>query len=99
MKRSERAFCLDTGHLNVFSSAELNVWIQRLGPFIRQIHIHDNDGFLDQHLPPGQGNIDFNPLFRFLEGRVDDPPLITLEPHREEDLDPFLEFLDRHWPW
>lgn len=37
-------------------------------PDIVTCHLHDNDGFDDQHLPPGNGNIDWPRLLSHLEG-------------------------------
>ena len=34
-------------------------FIEKLKKRVQMIHIHDNDGCYDQHLPPGDGNIDF----------------------------------------
>ena len=51
--------CLDTGHVNIFSNLPINEWIYSLGDYLVHFHIHDNHGLNDEHLPPGQGNIDF----------------------------------------
>ena len=34
-----------------------------LAPHIVTVHVHDNNGLSDQHLCPGQGNIDFDAVF------------------------------------
>jgi len=34
-----------------------------------------------------------------LKLNINSPPIITLEPHQEEDLGPSLEYLARIWPW
>lgn len=78
-------FCLDTGHQNAFSKTALNVWLEMTGPFLKEIHVHDNDGSFDHHQPIGTGNIDFNLLFGFLKERGLSP-VVTLEPHTEENL-------------
>jgi sugar phosphate isomerase/epimerase len=78
-------FCFDTGHFNVFSETPLNVWMENLGSRMGQIHVHDNKGVLDEHLPVGQGTFPFQDFF----GRVreqDRDPIITLESHTENDL-------------
>jgi sugar phosphate isomerase/epimerase len=77
--------CLDVGHLNAFSKTTLEVWLKSLGRHIRQIHLHDNDGTNDTHSPIGTGKIDFGRMRTFISG-LDPKPLITLEPHTEEDL-------------
>jgi sugar phosphate isomerase/epimerase len=93
------AFCLDTGHQAAFSRAPLDRWVQVLGPFLRQLHLHDNRGEEDEHLALGHGNIDFKSLFRILKATIRKPPVLTLEPHKEKDLQPSIEYLVRNWSW
>ena len=78
-------FCLDVGHQHSFSRTPLATWVETLGGFLKEIHAHDNCGSHDDHLPVGQGTIDFQSLFGLLRTRRLSP-LITLEPHREEHL-------------
>jgi sugar phosphate isomerase/epimerase len=33
--------------------------VKRFGPRIQHVHISDNNGRADEHLPPGRGSIDF----------------------------------------
>ncbi len=47
-------FCFDTGHFNVFAKAPLEDWISQLGSVTGQLHLHDNHGITDEHLPPGE---------------------------------------------
>jgi len=83
-------FCFDTGHFNVFSRMPLETWMENLGPRIGQIHLHDNNGTLDEHLPVGQGNFHFQEFFGMLSEQGLDP-IITLESHTEKDLWQTLE--------
>lgn len=92
-------FCLDVGHCSVFSGASLEKWLDVLGPFLHQLHLHDNHGDADSHLPLGSGSIDFDFLFDYLRQGGGMRPLITLEPHVDEDLWPSLSYLEGHWPW
>ena len=92
-------FCLDTGHQAVFSKAPLGKWVESLRPYIGQLHLHDNSGIKDDHLAPGQGRVDFQALFTQLIAYMKDPPVITLEPHKEQDLWPGLKYLEKIWPW
>lgn len=85
--------CLDTGHLNAYGDGDLNGWVAKLGSITREIHLHDNHGKVDEHLPPGQGEIDFRPLFK---GGINPCAIIALEPHSEADLWPSLDFLIKH---
>ncbi|MCK9276114.1 MAG: sugar phosphate isomerase/epimerase [Syntrophales bacterium] len=77
--------CFDTGHCNAFSDVPFQTWTERIGWSIGQIHVHDNDGSGDMHLPPGKGNFPFTDFFRNIKKYVD-TPIITLEPHTEGDL-------------
>ena len=92
-------FCLDCGHLSAFGNAEPKAWLASLGPYIEQLHLHDNHGDTDEHLAMGLGTFDFELLFSYLKSNNDSPPIISLEPHREEDLWPSLAYLARIWPW
>jgi len=87
-------FCLDVGHQHSFSGTALSVWLEALWHVLREIHVHDNDGSRDAHLPVGRGSIDFALLFDFLKAR-NLTPLLTLEPHLEEHLPESLSGLMR----
>jgi len=87
--------CLDVGHQAVFSPEPLPVWLERLGAWIGEFHLHDNLGDQDAHLPIGCGSIDFKPVTEFL-ANCTPAPILTLEQHREEDLRTTLDYLSRH---
>jgi len=78
-------FCFDTGHHNVFSKTPLPVWIEVLGGFLGEVHLHDNHKEMDEHLPVGEGGFDFNQFFSLLSHHKLNP-LYTLEPHEEGHL-------------
>jgi len=78
-------FCFDTGHFNAFSRSSLEAWMDALGPRIGQVHLHDNHGSADEHLPVGEGTFPFQRFFGLLEQKGV-RPIITLEPHTQEDL-------------
>ncbi len=85
-------FCLDTGHQHAFSKTKLDNWLEATAHHLKEIHLHDNDGSFDYHLPFGQGSIDFDYLFGFLKTK-DLKPVLTIEPHREEHLYQSLDAL------
>lgn len=62
----EAGACLDTGH--AFLSGDLPNLVRKLGSRLRMIHAHDNRGGFDDHLPPGDGTIDWPALLRELVG-------------------------------
>jgi len=63
--------CLDTGHGNVNgNNLEL---VTKLGPRLKHLHVHDNHGNRDEHLPMGWGSMDFSflaPMFDWFDGIV-----------------------------
>jgi len=92
-------FCLDTGHQAAFGQAPLSEWLDILGRHLGQVHLHDNHGLRDDHLALGKGTIDFCFLFTRLKALTGPPPVITLEPHTKEALDPSLAYLKKIWPY
>ncbi|KPJ76988.1 MAG: hypothetical protein AMJ54_09455, partial [Deltaproteobacteria bacterium SG8_13] len=91
--------CLDTGHLTAFGNATAVEWLDAMAEHLGQLHLHDNHGEDDQHLALGTGGIDFPALFGRLAVLCPTPPVITLEPHQEDALEPSLSFLEKIWPW
>ena len=99
LNRQGVKFCLDTGHQAVFGQVPLKKWIAVIGPYIGQLHLHDNNGSLDEHLALGQGGIDFAFLLDQLKKILDRPPVVTLEIRTAEDLQASIIFLKSIWPW
>jgi sugar phosphate isomerase/epimerase len=99
LESQQVGFCLDTGHQAVFSKSTPETWIDSLGAYLGQLHLHDNHGRQDDHLAVGRGNINFEALFNYLKSRVAIQPIVTLEPHHKEDLWPGLDHLAGIWPW
>jgi sugar phosphate isomerase/epimerase len=92
-------FCLDTGHAAAFGRSGLDEWVAVLHPYLGQLHLHDNHGDMDEHLALGAGLIDFEGFLRQVRAEKASAPLVTIEPHREEDLMPSLAHLEKVWPW
>ena len=51
------ACCFDAAHAHVYSSAPLEEWVRVLGGKIKRVHLSDNDGKKDSHVPLGGGNV------------------------------------------
>ncbi len=86
-------FCFDIGHHYAFGNVPMDAWLTALEPYLGQFHLHDNSGADDEHRALGQGEISLVPLFDYLQAKESNPPVLTLEPHRVEDLVPSLEYL------
>jgi sugar phosphate isomerase/epimerase len=57
---------LDVGHAHV-ARVPLADIVHRLGCRLRHVHVHDNDGTADQHLPVGHGTVDWRKLIAALD--------------------------------
>lgn len=65
-------FCLtlDIGHINRFKGDERKReydFFYKHRKYIKNVHLHDNNGEWDQHNIIGEGNIDFKPYFQYLQ--------------------------------
>lgn len=77
--------CFDIGHWHLFSGRDLEGWIRLQAPRLFHLHLHDNHGDADEHLPVGEGKIPFEEFFSLL-GRCGVSPTMTLEAHTPENL-------------
>ena len=62
--------CIDTGHVNSvrkFENHSVGDFIREFGKNVVCLHMHDNDGFSDQHLPLYSGTVDWNDVFDALD--------------------------------
>ncbi|MEJ2695222.1 MAG: sugar phosphate isomerase/epimerase [Candidatus Sulfobium sp.] len=83
MKSDNFGICFDTGHFNLFSKLPLAEWMESLNPYIFELHLHDNDGTSDQHLPIGDGTFDFREFFGLLRNLK---CVYTIESHTPENV-------------
>ncbi len=56
--------CFDYAHAFI-SGLEMIKWCESLGPYIKHVHINDNDGVQDLHLAVGDGIIDWEEFIHF----------------------------------
>lgn len=89
--------CLDTGHLNVFSKTHTEEWLRLLGPYLIEVHLHDNDGASDDHLSAGEGTFDFASFLRLIDVHAK-TPVFTIEPHGEDMLQKSIAAIRRYIP-
>ncbi len=87
-------FCFDTGHMSAYSETSMDDWLKALGPLMKELHLHDNNGIKDDHLAIGAGKIDFEFLFEYIE-QNSLKPITTVEAHKEKWLWQSLEALSR----
>ncbi len=61
------AFCFDSGHFNLFSKVSMEAWLVPFRDRIGEMHLHDNHGVWDEHLPVGEGTFPFRELKSFVK--------------------------------
>ena len=72
---AQSGFCLDIGHFHMSGNDNAPA------SFLNRIfhcHVHDNNGEKDQHLPPGEGTVDWESILAQL-ARIDHAPGFSLE--------------------
>ncbi len=74
--------CFDVGHFNLFSRMPLKPWMDAIGEYVIEYHLHDNIGDCDAHLPPGDGTFKFEELFTIMKGK---DIIWTIEANSPED--------------
>lgn len=87
--------CFDIGHFNLFAIVSMEEWFQEMGQYIAESHIHDNHGKWDQHLPVGEGEIDFDRFFPQLRQHAPDA-VWTIEAHSTEHLQRAMKNIRKH---
>lgn len=73
--------CMDYAHATLFGS-NISDWVEALGPYIRHLHINDNDLVSDLHLAVGDGKIDwetYNHLMREVCTVSNNTPSVLIE--------------------
>ncbi len=92
------ALCLDIGHMNVFSELSPSDWVKKMDKRLQYVHLHDNNGENDEHLPVGKGNIDFEIFFDSIKNSENDI-IIALELDHstpEEKIDNLIEVTKKY---
>lgn len=80
----------DVGHANTVGKIE--DFTKLLDRFIVNVHLHDNNGRKDEHLPIGKGSVDFAAVFRKMKDWMARKPL-TVECHSFEGLTESIDFM------
>jgi len=66
LRTTDVGVCLDTGHAHL--SGDLRTVAHKLSGHLWMMHATDNHGQRDDHLPPGDGQIDWKQLLRQMAG-------------------------------
>lgn len=80
----------DIGHAHTVGKIE--DFTKLLDKFIVNVHLHDNNGGEDEHLPIGKGSIDFTSLFKTMKNWRGQKPLI-IECHSFAGLEESIDIM------
>lgn len=70
--------CFDYAHAFI-SGTDMEIWVKTLAPYIRHMHINDNDGIKDMHYALSDGDVDWKKFNRFmLDYNIDSSVLIEV---------------------
>ncbi len=63
---------LDVGHLNIarkkgFTEKDILKEVEQIAKYVKHVHLTDNFGYSDSHLPPGMGNVPIKGILEKLE--------------------------------
>lgn len=86
--------CLDVGHAH-YSRISVSKWFDQLGKWIQYLHLSDNMGEFDDHLPLGRGGIDWENVNMLWKSLGKDVPF-TLETGSLESTKESIGFLRKH---
>ena len=86
--------CLDIGHAN-YSRMPLEQWFDCLGEKIGYLHLSDNCGMFDDHLPIGTGTVDWETADALWRGMGKEMP-VTLEVGGIDGVRSSLTYLKEH---
>jgi len=88
--------CFDIGHFNMFQKGfKADNWLKPFGDKLYHLHLHDNYGQEDLHLPPGTAGIDFAPLLETLAS-YSHHFTATVEGKNIDDNDTAVEWVQTH---
>ena len=84
--------CFDYAHA-FLSQTSIGEWVRKLGPYVRHVHINDNDGESDLHLPVGDGVIDWKEFLKYQREYFPDASVL-IETNTIERQKKSLEFME-----
>ncbi len=88
--------CFDIAHAHIGTEA-LEDWAKDLKPYIRHMHINDNDGLEDTHHPVGSKMLDWSVYQGLIDSMEEkNRPSILIEVRTYEDLEASVAFMKNH---
>lgn len=87
--------CFDYAHAHVFGNENaIDLWAETFAPYVKHIHINDNDFKSDLHHAVGDGLIDWN-KFKYHYEKLFSDASVLIEVRGMDKIMSSLEFLDK----
>ena len=85
--------CLDVAHAFI-GTQPLNEWFYDLSPYIRHLHINDNNGIEDSHNPVGSMDVPWNLYRDYIQSLPSEKlPSVLIEVNDYDDLVSSVEYM------
>lgn len=84
--------CFDYAHAVIYGS-DIDGWVKSVAPFVKHMHINDNDLVNDLHLAVGDGKIDWNKFKSHFENELSEAESVLIETSSIENQKRSAEFL------
>ena len=76
MKDEERfGVCFDFAHAFV-SGTDMDIWVDKLKPYIKHVHVNDNDGIEDSHYAIGKGSFPWDKFKGWMAALEKNPSML-----------------------
>lgn len=92
---SNFGLCLDYAHAMI-SPTDIDEWVRETAPYVKHVHINDNDLVKDSHLPVGDGSIDWDRFMEYHDQCFSDCTIL-IETTLPENQRKSLEFLNNKY--
>lgn len=87
--------CFDYAHAHAFGDeTKIDEWVEKLAPYVKHIHINDNNFESDLHLPVGDGKIDWEKFKINYEKYMCDASVL-IEHKNNDNIKKSLDFLKK----
>lgn len=86
--------CLDVAHAFI-SGSPVSLWYNILKPYVRHLHVNDNDGNEDLHNPAGTGSLDWKEFNNWCQ-QSGSQPSILIEVRNFMDLKTSAEYMQKN---
>ena len=92
MQDTNFGVCYDVAHGNLGGSCNMEEWFKSLSPYVRHLHINDNDGISDAHQAVGWGQTNWTEFGRLMKKYSPDSSIL-IEVNGKEKIEKSFEYM------